>query len=180
MKARVPAPGSSGACPASAIRNSRPAFSSWATLPQVYERRCEPSVDGARMPPNSEVIAPCRSRSMSSIESAPAAIPATRHGTFSCALTPHSPPGRTCSATRSASPARCASAITGTRPGVRHQIRVIERCVRPGQAMQQSHLTGALSNSATEASDTPIVPVQRAPFTLTRPETPLIDRWIEA
>ena len=27
---------------------------------------------------------------------------------------------------------------------------------------------------------TPIVPVQRAPFTLTRPETPLIDRWIEA
>jgi hypothetical protein len=41
-------------------------------------------------------------------------------------------------------------------------------------------LTGALSNSATEALDTPIVPVQRAPFTLTRPETPLIDRWIEA
>jgi hypothetical protein len=36
-------------------------------------------------------------------------------------------------------------------PGVRHQIRVVEGCVRPGQAMQQSHLTGALSNSATEA-----------------------------
>ena len=54
-------------------------------------------------------------------------------------------------------------------PGVRHQIRVIKGCLRPGQAMQQSHLTGALSNSATEASDTPIVPVQRAPFTLTRP-----------
>jgi hypothetical protein len=27
-------------------------------------------------------------------------------------------------------------------PGVRHEIRVVERCVRPGQAMQQSHLPG--------------------------------------
>jgi hypothetical protein len=63
---------------------------------------------------------------------------------------------------------------------MRHQIRVVEGCVRPGQAMQQLHLTGAPSNSATEASDTPIVPVQRAPFRLTRPETPLIERWIKA
>ena len=37
-------------------------------------------MDGARTPPNSVLIAPCRSTSMSSIESAPAAIPATRHG----------------------------------------------------------------------------------------------------
>ena len=65
-------------------------------------------------------------------------------------------------------------------PGVRHEIRVIERCARLREAMQQSHLPGALSSSATEASATPIVPAQRAPFTLTRPETPLIDRWIEA
>jgi hypothetical protein len=28
---------------------------------------------------------------------------------------------------------------------LRHEIRVVERCVRPRQAMQQSHLTGALS-----------------------------------
>jgi hypothetical protein len=35
MNASVPAPGSSGARPASAIRNSRSAFSSWATFPQV-------------------------------------------------------------------------------------------------------------------------------------------------
>ena len=27
--------------------------------------------------------------------SAPATIPATMHGVFSCALTPHGPPGRT-------------------------------------------------------------------------------------
>src|SRR5712671_4217594 len=68
------------------------------------------------MPPNSALIAPCRSRSMSSMLSAPAAIPATRHATFRSALTPHSPPGATWSATRSASPARSASVITGTRP----------------------------------------------------------------
>ena len=30
--------------------------------------------------------------------------------------------------------------------GVRHEIRVVERCVGLRQAMQQSHLTGALSN----------------------------------
>ena len=61
-------------------------------------------------------------------------------------------------------------------PGPRHEIRVVKRCVRPGQAMQQSHLTGVLSNQATEALDTPIVPVQRAPFALTRLETPLFTR----
>jgi len=53
---------------------------------------------------------------MSSMLSAPAAMPATRHGTFRCAFTPHSPPGRTCSATSSPSPARSARAITGTSP----------------------------------------------------------------
>ena len=36
-------------------------------------------------------------------------------------------------------------------PGMRHQIRVIEGRVRLHQPLQQSHLTGALSNSATEA-----------------------------
>jgi hypothetical protein len=53
---------------------------------------------------------------------------------------------RTCSATRPASPARPARAITGTKAGVRHEIRVVERCARPRQAMQQSHLPGVLSN----------------------------------
>ena len=48
--------------------------------------------------------------------SAPASIPATRQPIFSWALTPHGPPGRTCSATSSVSPARWASAITGTSP----------------------------------------------------------------
>jgi hypothetical protein len=36
-------------------------------------------VDGARIPPDSVGSAPCRSRSMSSMLSAPPTIPATRH-----------------------------------------------------------------------------------------------------
>jgi hypothetical protein len=38
--------------------------------------------------------------------------------------------------------------------------------------MQQSHLQGVLSNRELEASDTPILPGQRAPFTLTRRKHP--------
>src|SRR6266568_9358564 len=48
--------------------------------------------------------------------SAPAAIPATRHATFSSAFTPHGLLMLTCSRTRPASPAFSARAITGTRP----------------------------------------------------------------
>ena len=84
-------------------------------LPQVNERRNDPSVDGARTPSNSVLIAPCRSRPMSSIESAPAAMPATRQPTLRPAFAPQSPPGRTCSAAR-CRPARAARAVTGTRP----------------------------------------------------------------
>ena len=46
----------------------------------------------------------------------PAAIPAARHAIFTGAFTPHGRAIRTCSAARSARPARCARAITGTRP----------------------------------------------------------------
>ena len=49
----------------------------------------DPSVDGARTPPNRAGIAPCRSTSMSSMLSAPAIIPAARQPTFTWAFTPH-------------------------------------------------------------------------------------------
>ncbi len=65
-------------------------------------------------------------------------------------------------------------------PGPRHEVRVVEGCAGFRQGMQQSDLQGVLSGRPTEALDTPIVPVQRAPFTLTRPESPRYDRWIEA
>jgi hypothetical protein len=46
--------------------------------------------------------------------------------------------------------------------------------------MQQSHLTGAPSSQVMEASATPIVPGQGAPFASTRRARPLFTRWIEA
>ena len=62
----------------------------------------------------------------------------------------------------------------------RHEIRVIKRRVDLGQLMQQSHLTGAPSDQVMEASATPIVPGQGAPFASTRRTRPLFTRWIEA
>jgi hypothetical protein len=114
MNATVSLPGSSGARQASRASSSRPTCSSWSTFPQVNDRRNDPSVDGARIPPDKAGIAPCRSRPMSSMLSAPAIIPATRHGIFRCAFTPHRSPIRACPATRSPRAARCARAITGT------------------------------------------------------------------
>ena len=64
--------------------------------------------------------------------------------------------------------------------GPRHEIRVIKRCADLRQAVQQSHLRGALSARDLEASVTPIVPVQRAPFASTRPQLHLFMRRIEA
>ena len=46
-----------------------------AGCPQVNDRRNDPSVEGARIPPNNSGIAPCRSTSMSSMLSAPHRTP---------------------------------------------------------------------------------------------------------
>ena len=116
MNATTSLPGSSGVRRASSASSTRLTFSACRAFPQLNERKNDPSVDGARIPPNSAGIAPCRSRSMSSMLSAPPTIPATRHGTFRCAFTPHRLAMATCSPASAASPARCASAITGTRP----------------------------------------------------------------
>jgi len=82
----------------------------------VNERRNEPSVDGARTPPNRSGMAPWRSRPISSIESAPAAIPATKQATFTSGYTPVLAAIWTWRRTTAPSPARSASDITGTSP----------------------------------------------------------------
>jgi hypothetical protein len=103
-----------GAWRASSASSSRPAFSSCRTLPQVNERRNDPSVDGARIPPNRSGMAPWRSRSMPSIESAPAAMTAIRQPAFRSAFIPVRAAIWTCRRTRACSPARSASDTTGT------------------------------------------------------------------
>ena len=59
---------------------------------------------------------PCRSSAISSIESAPATIPATSEATFTPALAPLSVGTLNNLSARSASPARAANLITGTSP----------------------------------------------------------------
>jgi hypothetical protein len=63
---------------------------------------------------------------------------------------------------------------------LRHEVRVIKRRAGLRELMQQSHLRGVLSSSTTVASATPIVPAQRTPFALTRPNRHPFTRWIEA
>jgi hypothetical protein len=52
------------------------------------ERKCDPSVDSARIPPDRVSVAPRRSRFMSLMLSALPIIPATRQPTFTSALNP--------------------------------------------------------------------------------------------
>jgi len=95
-----------GAFLAKEIRNREATASSWRTWPKVNVRRNVPNVEGARTPVNNRPIPPWRSRSMSSMESAPATIPATSAGTFRCALTPPVAFKVSVAETRSAKPAR--------------------------------------------------------------------------
>jgi len=73
-------------------------------------------------------------------------------------------------------PARAARAITGTSPARDTRSGVIERRVRLPGIMRQSHLTGVLSSSATEASQ--LVPPQRAPFMITLPRSHQLRRGL--
>jgi hypothetical protein len=104
---------SSGVCPARFTNTCAAIFSSWRTWPNVNERRNVPNVDGARIPVNNRPIPPWRSRSRSSMLSAPATIPATTAATF----TPEFGDGTLSpSAARSCNPQRPARASTGTSP----------------------------------------------------------------
>jgi len=72
-----------------------------------------------------------RGAPMSSIESAPAAMPATRQPSFSGAFAPHSPPGRTRSARSPAQAGPLREGHHGHQAAVRHEVRVIERGTGP-------------------------------------------------
>src|SRR5450759_1781040 len=94
---------------------------------------------------------------MASMVSAPATIPATNAATFTSALDPVDPGTRTWAQVRSCSPARSAKAMTGIRPGARHEVRVIES---RRDCVARSHLPDVLLFGASEFSRNPIVPGQ--------------------
>jgi len=156
MKARVPAPGSSGASRVRFARNSRCALFSWLTFPQVKARRNEPSVDGARTPPNSLSIAPCRSRPMSSIEVGARGHAGRQAGDLQARVRAAVAAGADVRGGQVVQPGALGEGGQRDQAGVRDQVRVVERRARFRERMQQSHLRGVLSGGYVEASDTPL------------------------
>ena len=158
-------PGSSGVRAASSASTRRCTAASWRTLPQLNARKNEPSVDGARTPPNVAGIAPWRNRSMPSMSSAPAIIPAISEPTFTPALTPTSAVTRTWWETSFSSPTSSANRIAGTSPACD---------TRLGSSNLAWVFAGACNNRIYEVpfprvirgSATPIIPGQRALLSL--------------
>ena len=90
-------------------------------------RRNVPSVDGARTPVNSPLIPPGRSRSMSSMESAPQTIQATSARIFAAAFAP--PPFAVIvsrSVSSRGSPHPISQRQHRNQPGARHEVRIVE------------------------------------------------------
>ena len=116
MNASVSAPGSNGVRAASSASTRRCTAASWRTLPWSNARRKLPSVDGARIPPTVAGNAPWRSRSIPSMVSAPATIPATSEPIFNPGFAPTLAATRTCRPARSSSPMFWASRTAGTSP----------------------------------------------------------------
>jgi hypothetical protein len=114
-----------GAFLAKAVRNRAATASSCRTCPRVNVRRNVPSVEGAQIPVKSRPIPPWRSRSMASMLSAPATIPATRPVTFRCAFALPSPFRVRCrrpvSSARHAAPAPGSGPARRARPGWGHR-----------------------------------------------------------
>ena len=133
-------------------------------LPAVTEgERAQepPGVDGARTRSNNRCIAPCRSTSMSWIESVPTISPATSEVSFTGAFAAPGPASVRCSVSSSCNPARSAKARTGTNPadGTRwghrkqswtRETRGPARCPSVGSIwdLQQSHSPGPAGHLA--------------------------------
>ena len=96
-------------------------------------------------------MAPCRSRPMSSMLSAPAAMPATRQPTFRSRVHPALAAGPDVLREQSRQAGALGEGHHRDQAAVRHEIRVIERCPGPARAMRQSHLRGVLSDLVAEA-----------------------------
>jgi hypothetical protein len=105
---------------ASAVRCSRITDSNCLAWPKLNSRNKVPTVEGAYTPSNNSVIPPLRSRSMSSMQSAPAHIPAISVASFGAGFAdPDLIRGEamaTLSANMLVSPVCSASVITGTKP----------------------------------------------------------------
>jgi hypothetical protein len=102
---------------------------------------------------------------MSSIESAPATIPASNAVTLTGAFGDGTVSRSTSNSDR---PARSAKASTGASPRARHEIRLVEHCIDHRRVMGQLHLADALLEHDVEPSTSPIVPAVKKGIRLSR------------
>ncbi len=173
-----PRPGGSGASAPASRGTPGPPSPAGTRCARPIDRRCNKSAGmGPGLSRTGRTSGAWRSTPISSMLSRrPCPRPGTRPSGARSPWRRVDAGGRTRSPTRAGEPARSARPSRGPARGVPHEKQVIERRAGPRQAMQQLHLQGVLSNRVMEASDTPILPAQRAPFTLTRPKAPLFDR----
>ena len=120
MNARASMPGSNSLQVIRPTRCARATDANCNVCPWVNSRSNCPNVAGAYTPPNSRGMPPARITSKSSMQSAPAAIPAMTEVSLPAGFTPADLTlvdlNSTRSASRSDRPARSANAITGTSP----------------------------------------------------------------
>ena len=93
---------------------------------------------------NTRPIPPCRSSPISSIESAPATIPATSEDTFPPAFAPLSVGTLSCCQANLARPAASASASTGTSPAADTRFRLVQHHRDRPNPVRELHSTDAL------------------------------------
>ena len=104
-----------------------------------------PRVDGARTPPKARSIAPCRSRSASSMESAPAHIAASSDITFAAGWAPPllSAPSMRSRGDQLGQADPLGQADQRQQPGVRDQVRLVEHGGNRCGGMAGLHLADA-------------------------------------
>lgn len=175
---------SSGPAPAAHNRDSssRLTASSCRTLDHLCARSQLPTVDGARVASNNELLAPARSTattSMLSMLSPPASIDPTTDSALVPLLAP-------CLASfnRPVDQPRQIKALGQQRrreqSGVRHQIALIESRGDTAQVMGCSHPSDALSDWLMYSVARDIIPGQRAFDLSATPSQHLPQRWIRA
>src|SRR5665647_3478130 len=117
---------------------------------------------------------------MSSMLSAPAAIPATNEQIFAPALAPLSLGTLNRAWASSPRPARRARAITGTRPAADTRFGSSKTADATVGVWKSRIYEMPFLNRTTELQTSPIVPVQRGILALPHPPGTLTHRWIQA
>src|SRR5262249_29200679 len=144
------------------------------TCPWVNDRKNVPRVEGARTSANTRPLPACRNRSTSSIESAPATIPASRLITFAAGFAPPllaAPTIATHPATSSGSPIYSPNATARTSPASAIRFGSSNATSTADAACKDCTWRVLPSNWTTDPLARSILPAQAAPAPATQAST---------